>query len=663
MKADRTLLRIAALLLLALFAATSAADSKIDDSALKHFLEPTDYRTVRLSPDGRHISLITRRDDRNTLVVMDLETMQPTASVRYEESRDIDVSGAEWIDSNLLYYTVARKVAWLETPMQYPEVFLLAADGSRNDRVWNVHGNYEDNSSRRGELSRGYPSIVSLMPGDPYRVLLFVRSFERRDGAGPGRLAELDLRNGDTKPLETAPGFTEAVLGSDDGSRLLALGIDREFNRLIHLSLDRGENWRPIGLDLPGYVTDFDVLEFKGDSIYALAQRSDGPDAPSHVLRYDVTEGDWKKVHDIGFSLLQDLAVDDDGRLTRVQWYDDRPRIQVFEPDDRVSRVLQSFARSYPGFRVSAVSETDDGARLLVHVGSGAYQGEYFLYDAESRQARFLVAMDEHLDGADLSELQPVRFQASDGVTVPGWFQPPRGVEKPPLVVDIHGGPHGPYHPFGFNPDWHLLNAMGYAVYAPNFRGSGGYGKGFERAGFGLWGTRMLDDVAEGARHLVEQGKVDGSRVCVYGGSYGGYGAAQSLVRHNDLYRCGVIIAGVFDLEALKKGSDIGEAYFGDNYMDQSIGDDPERLRAMSPIHNLERIRAPMLVLHGEEDERTPFRGAVDFVEAASKAGKDVEHRWYPNEGHGNAKLENRIDAWRRIEAFLARANAPQSPE
>jgi len=256
-----------------------------------------------------------------------------------------------------------------------------------------------------------------------------------------------------------------------------------------------------------------------------------------------------------------------------------------------------------------------------------------------------------------------VRFQASDGVTVPGWFQPPRGVEKPPLVVDIHGGPHGPYHPFGFNPDWHLLNAMGYAVYAPNFRGSGGYGKGFERAGFGLWGTRMLDDVAEGARHLVEQGKVDGSRVCVYGGSYGGYGAAQSLVRHNDLYRCGVIIAGVFDLEALKKGSDIGEAYFGDNYMDQSIGDDPERLRAMSPIHNLERIRAPMLVLHGEEDERTPFRGAVEFVEAASKAGKDVEHRWYPNEGHGNAKLENRIDAWRRIEAFLARANAPQSPE
>ena len=79
------------------------------------------------------------------------------------------------------------------------------------------------------------------------------------------------------------------------------------------------------------------------------------------------------------------------------------------------------------------------------------------------------------------------------------------------------------------------------------------------------------------------------------------------------------------------------------------------QLRAMSPIHNLDRIRAPMLVLHGKEDERTPFKGAVEFVEAAEKAGKDLEYHWYAREGHGNARLENRMDAWRRVEAFLTR--------
>lgn len=200
---------------------------------------------------------------------------------------------------------------------------------------------------------------------------------------------------------------------------------------------------------------------------------------------------------------------------------------------------------------------------------------------------------------------------------------------------------------------------MGYAVYAPNFRGSGGYGKGFERAGYGQWGTRMLDDVAEGARYLLDQGLVDGNRICVYGGSYGGYGAAQSLVRHNDLYRCGVIIAGVFDLEKQKNRSDTRRWYAGSEYMDTAIGDEKELLRAMSPIHNVDEIRAPMLILHGKEDERTPFKGAVEFVEVLEVSGKTFEYHWYDDEGHGNALLENRIDEWQRIELFLQKANGP----
>ena len=224
----------------------------------------------------------------------------------------------------------------------------------------------------------------------------------------------------------------------------------------------------------------------------------------------------------------------------------------------------------------------------------------------------------------------------------------------------IHGGPHGPYHAFGFNADWHLFNAMGYAVYAPNFRGSGGYGKGFERSGFGQWGTRMIDDVAEGARYLAEQGLVDPERICVFGGSYGGYGSAQSLVRHNDLYRCGIIIAGVFDLVTQKRRTDTGMWYAGSSYMDTAIGNDKEQLRAMSPIHNIDQIRAPMLILHGKEDERTPFKGDVEFVDALEKAGKDFDYHWYAKEGHGNTDIDNRIDEWRRIEAFLERANPPQ---
>jgi dipeptidyl aminopeptidase/acylaminoacyl peptidase len=642
-----------------LFAVTSPADSKIDDATLRNYLEATDYWNVRLSPDGRHVSLLTKKEDRNTLVVLDLETMKPTASVRYEESKDIEVSGAEWVTSDLLYYTVGRNVAWLETPFQYPELFLLAADGSRNDRIWNTHGNYKNNAKRRGELTRGHPRVVNLLSEDKYRMLVLVLSFERRDGSGLGELVELDLRNGNTELINRVPEYTERILSSKDAGKLLVVSLDRKYNHHMHLSENGGKSWRSIPFGMTGYVENIRPLAIEGDSIYVLAQRNETIDASSHILRYRIGDAHWEVAHDIGFSNLSDIDVNDKGKLTRVQWVDDQPRIAVLDPEDRVSRVMQSFSKSYPGFRVNAVSETDDDKLLLVHVGSGAYMGEYFLYDAETRKARFLVSMDEDLEGDQLSKLQFVRYTTSDGVTVPGWFLPPPGVSKPPLVVDIHGGPHGPYHPFGFNPNWHLLNRMGYAVYAPNFRGSGGYGQGFERAGFGQWGTRMLDDVAEGVRYLAEQGMVDSSRICVFGGSYGGYGTAQSLVRHNDLYRCGVVIAGIFDLEKQKARTDTRLWYAGSEYMDTAIGDEKDQLQAMSPIHNIDQIKAPMLILHGKEDERTPFKGAVEFVEAMEKAGKDFDYHWYPKEGHGNTKLENRMDEWRRVEAFLKEANSP----
>jgi dipeptidyl aminopeptidase/acylaminoacyl peptidase len=114
-----------------------------------------------------------------------------------------------------------------------------------------------------------------------------------------------------------------------------------------------------------------------------------------------------------------------------------------------------------------------------------------------------------------------------------------------------------------------------------------------------------------------------------------------------------VIIAGIFDLKTMMKLTDISTMYYGDNYMAQAIADDPETIRKYSPMQNIDKIKAPILIHHGEVDERTPFKDAVLFVEALEKANKRFEYKWYPREGHGNRKMENRIDEWQRIEAFL----------
>ena len=639
----------AALLVATVFAAPSHA---IDEDRLRAFLDGSDYWNVRLSPDGKHLAAITERDDRNTLVVLDIDTLKPTAAVKYEESKDIEISSAEWVNSSIIGYRTTRKFAMYEADFLYPDLFLLSVDGKHNERIWGVGGNYEDNTRGKGDLVRGFPWVISRLEDDDDKVLLHVTSFERRDGAGRGGVYELELESGDVREHAKVPQFTQSVVSNADGSVLVAVTTNRESLQEVFITRDRFE-WEPLELDLAGMARDFTPFEVAGDYVYARTQYGEAIDAPTHIVRYSLSNDAWEDVFEIGFASVSSVAIGDDGEIDRIQWVDKKPRIAVLDDSDKLSRVVNAFARSYEGFNINIVNVTDDEDLALVHISSGAHAGEYFLFDFETRKARFLVSMRERIDGNNLAPLEDATFVASDGVTIPGWFQAPPGVELPPLVLYIHGGPHGPYNSFSFNPRWHILNEMGYAVYAPNFRGSGGYGPRFEQSGYGLWGTRMIDDMYEGVQALVDAGKVNPDRICALGGSYGGYGTAQSLVRYNDFYKCGVIVAGVFDFKVMMKLTDIADAYFGDDFMAKVIGDDPEALRSISPQENIDKINAPMLIIHGEEDERTPFKDAVKFVEALKEKDKRFEYKWYPKEGHGNVNIDNQVDEWQRIQGFL----------
>jgi dipeptidyl aminopeptidase/acylaminoacyl peptidase len=641
-----------ALVTLLLAAAWAVPAQAIEESRLKAFLEGSDYWNVRLSPDGQHLSLLTKEDDRNMLVILDLETMKPTVSVKYEENTDMEIAAAEWLNNELVRYSITRKFAMWEAPRFYPDVFVVSADGKRNDRIWGVLGNYESNAMQRGDVTRGFPFYLADHPELENEVLIYVRSFDRRDGAGRGGIYRIDLRNGDTKEYAKVPLYTDNVWSNDDASIFAASTWDRDAERHVYITRNKVD-WEPIEHDLDHLSKEFRPFEIAGDYLYARVQSSDAIDAETHLIRYNIETEEWEDVYEIGFASINDIAIGDDGELDRVQWIDGEPKIDVIDESDKASRIVAAFARSYPGFNINVVSITDDEDKMLLHVNSGAHAGEYFLFDFEARSAKFLLASRERIDGNELNELEDATFTSSDGVTIPGWFLPVEGLEKPPLVVYIHGGPHGPYNEFGFNTRWHLLNEMGYAVYAPNFRGSGGYGPNFEYAGYGQWGSRMIDDMYEGVQALIDAGKVNPDRVCVFGGSYGGYASTQSLVRHNDFYKCGVIIAGVFDLKTMMKLTDIADSYMGDDYMAQAIGDTPEKIKEFSPLQNIDKINAPMLIHHGMVDERTPFKDAVLFVEALQAADKRFEYKWYEKEGHGNAKLENQIDEWQRIEAFL----------
>lgn len=659
-------------LLLLAVAPAHAIAAQMDEDSLRAILDPIQYQSVDISPNGKYLSVIQVEDEVNTLIILDLATMKPMSSVKYGEkgkTKDLNVCCTTWVNDNLLAYGTTTKTGLQYGEYNTPDWFLLAADGSRNDQIWTYGGNYENNSQKRGKLFSGWISLMSVLEEDPNQVLLYVNSYKSRPS-----LVTMELSTGDIRSVRRLPEKTQTLLGSrvesvpgraDIDLLVSVVGRGDEFiaGEDRYLLSDDGGDWTPLTFDLDGFYGDWRPIDISQRYILGVAQKTDAPDADRYIVRYDRSSGVWDEAFHLGFAAIEGVITDErfgEGNLSRIYYVDDTPKVAVFESKDRLNDVVASFADAYPGSRVRVTGTTDDDSKAIIRVSSGASLPQYFLYDSVNRSASFLLNSSSVLEGKTFSDPEYFSYTNTDGVQIPGWFQPAKKGSKSPLIVDIHGGPHGPYQRYGFRSDWHVLNSLGYSVYAPNFRGSGGYGTRFEKSGYGLWGTGMIDDMQQGAAALVDAGLVDDSQICAMGGSYGGYGTAQSLVRHADFYDCGIIIAGFFDMEALYSKTDITDSYQGRQYMKAAAGGTEEHRRSISPIRNLNKIKAPILLMHGTEDKRTPYKGARDMVDAMKKAGLDFEHKFYKKEGHGNRKMENRIDEWQRIAKFLKRTRPSQ---
>jgi dipeptidyl aminopeptidase/acylaminoacyl peptidase len=224
----------------------------------------------------------------------------------------------------------------------------------------------------------------------------------------------------------------------------------------------------------------------------------------------------------------------------------------------------------------------------------------------------------------------------------------------------VHGGPWVRGGHWRWSAMEQFLASRGYLVINPEFRGSTGYGRAHFEAGWKQWGQAMQDDVADAVRWAQSQGLAD-QRVCIAGGSYGGYATLMGLVRHPELYRCGVAWVAVTDPFLYLEGSwgiddDISES--GRRFMlPQMVGDakaDAEMLTRVSPLAQADRIRAPLLLAFGEDDLRVPLAHGKRLREALQKAGRDPQWVTYREEGHSWRLPQTRTDFAQRMERFLA---------
>lgn len=258
-----------------------------------------------------------------------------------------------------------------------------------------------------------------------------------------------------------------------------------------------------------------------------------------------------------------------------------------------------------------------------------------------------------------LSPRQPFSFRASDGRTLHGYFKRPRGVAGPaPLVVNIHGGPwaRDSWSPAEYDTDQLLAN-RGYAVLRINYRGSAGYGREYLEAGFLQTYGGVQQDIAEAARWAVDQGIADPARMAVLGASFGGFSVLAQLIQHPEQWRCGVDLVGVANWPRVIENWPPfwrNRHYFRATYGDVNDPAERARMLANSPITHIDRITAPLLVIHGANDIRVLKQDSDDVVAALRRLGRPVQYLQFGNEGHATARWRNRLETWRRIEDHLA---------
>ena len=353
---------------------------------------------------------------------------------------------------------------------------------------------------------------------------------------------------------------------------------------------------------------------------------------------------------------VSDVLVHPDTREVQAAAFT-RARTEWIVLDKAVREDFAAIAKLHPGdFAVVSRDRADE--KWLVAFTADDGPVSYYAYDRDEKLGTHLFDDRPELKEYTLAPMEPVSFEARDGLKIHGYLTvpPALGRQKQPMVLNVHGGPWA-RDLWGYDPEAQWLANRGYACLQVNYRGSTGYGKRFLNAGNREWGAKMHDDLVAAVGWAVEEGIADPERVAIYGGSYGGYAALVGATFTPDLFRCAVDIVGPSNLITLIKSI---PPYWKPliAVFHERVGNpetEKEFLESRSPLLRVDQIKIPMLIAQGANDPRVKQVESEQIVAAMEEKGIDHEYLLFPDEGHGFAKPENRLKFYAAAERFLAK--------
>jgi dienelactone hydrolase len=644
---------------------------------IEAFFARPDLTAPQLSPSGDALAMQMVVDGRRVLAVVDTATLKKITVVARFTTTDVGL--ASWVNDHRLVFNqqfeteVRARTAW-------HGLWAVDRDGGNLRQLIrpDLYRNSETGSHIKDHTLTSDYALARTIRDGSNDVVIEHAVFSSAGGGGRSHdevVALMPMR------LDTASGRTTALVDGPIPEHALQWNIDGQgrirsvtttYGGQDTLLAPRDRGWAQIA-QFPSYGPGKDslsaVISAADGAMYAL-RTSDTPERTRALYRFDADKGRADpaplvlvKGYDFDGTLVEDEC---NHKLRGARFEADAKGTIWFDP---ALKALQARVDAALPGRVNLidVAQCPNGAPApaLVTSTSDRVPAQYFLVGPGEAGLRAVGLSRPSLDPRQMAETDFVRIKARDGREIPVYVTRPRVKGPWPTVVLVHGGPNLRGWSWEWDVESQFLASRGYLVVKPEFRGSDGYGAKLLEAGYRQWGLAMQDDVADATRWAAAQGLSDPARVCIMGGSYGGYATLMGLARYPELYRCGVAFAAVADIDMMYEtwwsdGPDDWRS-FG---MPVTVGDrtkDAAQFQATSPLRLAARIRQPLLLGHGRQDKRVPIEQATAMRDALQSSHASLTWVQYADEAHGLTLEADRLDYYRRVEAFLA-ANAGVRP-
>jgi len=614
-----------------------------------------DMSDPAISPDGKHIAFVRSYQGKPVVLVYHLGADQDKPPF-YVAAGDVTIDSILWAKDNRLLVNIVDHTILMSHDVERTVYRTMSVDPDTKEMV-GLLGNVD--SIQYNPVSS---IIADLDPDDPTHVYMPLYSGSIGTSAGyydkiTYDLFQVDVTSGHAVFVKRGDNTFQWIM---DGHGHVVARVDQKYDTLIDTVSIADKNG-----DLQEWQK-FDASGDKGAGIMgvlydgtALVQYKHDENTGLHG--YDLVDFATKKISPLYYDQTYDVSgvLTDPwtGRIIGASYTADTPQYVYF--DKTLEALRKGVESAFPGLSAEAVSWDRGMSLVAIKVDAPRVAPVYFVLDRTTHHATPLGKSYPDLKSTDLGEMKPYPYKARDGLDIPAYITLPPGriAKNLPAIVMPHGGPEArDFMQF----DWwaQFYANRGYVVLQPNFRGSSGYGKKFTDAGNKQWGLKMQDDVTDGVKKMIADGIVDPKRICIVGASYGGYAALAGAAFTPDLYACAISFAGISDLPNfydtnVREAGGLSQAV---SYWSLRIGSpdtDSERMKATSPALHADKVKCPVLLLHGSDDTTVRIGQSQEMYDALNKAHKKVDIIRLPGGDHYLRTAETRIRVLTETEKFL----------